>query len=97
MPKRPPRSRGSRACLRLSVRSLGHRYAPHLPPGRTAPSRSATHLSCAAWSTAAAVSGDCKIQQGVLCVVPGQIVLFKLFLQDVQHTSVMLFYLPVML
>jgi len=44
-----------------------------------------------------AVSGDCKIQQGVLCVVPGQIVLLKLFLQDVQHTSVMLFYLPVML
>lgn len=31
MPKRPFRSRGSRACLRLSVRSLGHRHAPPVP------------------------------------------------------------------
>lgn len=64
MPKRPSRSRGSRACLRLSVRPLGHRYAPHLPPGRTAPSRSATHLSCAAWSTAAQYRETARSNRG---------------------------------
>ena len=44
-----------------------------------------------------AATADCKMHCGVLCVVPGQMVLLKLYLQDTERTSVMLFYLPVML
>ena len=41
-------------------------------------------------------ASDLKIQNAIVCVVPGSMVILKIYLPDVNQESFMIYYLPVM-